>query len=103
VFPVLRVGLRSLVVLPKCTCQALCLRVCVVNACSRGVAGCITRTQTTWSQVLTDCSVVFTGSNIRTSSSFLQDRNVHGKIFGGYIMNKAFEIAYVAAVRILLW
>jgi acyl-CoA hydrolase len=33
----------------------------------------------------------------------LQDRNVHGKIFGGYIMNKAFEIAYVAAVRIFLW
>jgi hypothetical protein len=42
-----------------------------VNACSRGVAGCITRTQTTWSHVLTDCSVVFTGSNISTSSSFL--------------------------------
>jgi hypothetical protein len=51
---------------------------------------------------LTDCSVVFTDSNTRTTSSFLQDRNVHGKIFGGYIMNKAFEIAYVAAVRILL-
>jgi acyl-CoA hydrolase len=29
-----------------------------------------------------------------------QDRNVHGKIFGGYIMKKAFEIAHVAAVRI---
>jgi acyl-CoA hydrolase len=59
-------------------------------------------TQTTWSHVLTDCGVVFTDSTIRTSSSFLQDRNVHGKIFGGYIMNKAFEIAYVAAVRILV-
>jgi hypothetical protein len=31
----------------------------------------------------------------------IQDRNVHGKIFGGYIMNKAFEIAWVAAVRLL--
>jgi hypothetical protein len=30
----------------------------------------------------------------------IQDRNVHGKIFGGYIMKKAFEIAHVAAVRL---
>jgi acyl-CoA hydrolase len=60
------------------------------------------RTQTTWSHVQTDCSVVFTDSNTRTTSSFLQDRNVHGKIFGGYIMNKAFEIAYVAAVSTAL-
>ena len=29
---------------------------------------------------------------------FEQNRNVHGKIFGGYIMKKAFEIANVAAV-----
>lgn len=28
-----------------------------------------------------------------------QDRNVHGKIFGGYLMKKAYEIAHVAAVR----
>jgi len=28
----------------------------------------------------------------------VQNRNVHGKIFGGYIMKKAFEIANVAAV-----
>jgi len=27
-----------------------------------------------------------------------QNRNVHGKIFGGYIMKMAFEIANVAAV-----
>jgi len=28
----------------------------------------------------------------------IQDRNVHGKIFGGYIMRKAFETAYVSTV-----
>lgn len=32
----------------------------------------------------------------------VQNRNVHGKIFGGYIMKKAFEIANVAAVSALL-
>ncbi len=32
--------------------------------------------------------------------SFLpsQDRNMHGKIFGGYIMRKAYELAWVSAV-----
>ena len=28
----------------------------------------------------------------------VQDRNIHGKIFGGYIMKEAFELAWVAAV-----
>jgi hypothetical protein len=27
-----------------------------------------------------------------------QERNVHGKIFGGYILRKAFELARVTAV-----
>ncbi len=28
----------------------------------------------------------------------VQDRNIHGKIFGGYLMKEAFELAWVAAV-----
>eukprot|EP01034_Spumella_vulgaris_P029332 gene29331-36364_t len=28
---------------------------------------------------------------------FPQDRNMHGKIFGGYVMRKAFELAWVSA------
>lgn len=32
------------------------------------------------------------------SSTFSQNRNVHGKIFGGYLMKKAFELAWVTAV-----
>ncbi|KAJ1425166.1 HotDog domain-containing protein [Ochromonadaceae sp. CCMP2298] len=38
-------------------------------------------------------STVFKSSQLM----HLQNRNVHGKIFGGYIMKKSFELAYVAA------
>ncbi|KAJ1431280.1 hypothetical protein B484DRAFT_478960 [Ochromonadaceae sp. CCMP2298] len=37
-------------------------------------------------------STVFKSSQLMQS----QNRNVHGKIFGGYIMRKSFEIAYVS-------
>ena len=31
---------------------------------------------------------------------YLQERNIHGKIFGGYLMKEAFELAWISAVRV---
>lgn len=36
-----------------------------------------------------------------TKFMHLQNRNIHGKIFGGYIMRAAFELAWVTAVCFL--
>ena len=37
-------------------------------------------------------------SLVGTSIGCKKNRNTHGKIFGGYIMKKAFELAYITAV-----
>jgi hypothetical protein len=43
--------------------------------------------------------VVFTSSTVRQSSYLClpQTKNAHGKVFGGYLMKKAYELAFMTA------
>jgi acyl-coenzyme A thioesterase 9 len=45
---------------------------------------------------------VMTTGQTKTYTSLImhgQDRNIHGKVFGGYLMREAFDISYLTVLK----